>query len=370
MYLSRGTCIFAIDEGVRAADIYKHDEHDRKTEASDMAPTPGSKNLITDIAGLKVGNAHNAHHATGVTVLLPDDPVVAAVDVRGGAPGTRDVSALDPACLVDVVHGIVLSGGSVFGLDAAGGVISHLSEQGVGMSFGRSALHIPIVPSAILFDLTFGPDKSWGATPPYRELGIAAAKAAGSEFDLGNAGAGYGATAGMLKGGLGSASSVFGGFTVGALVALNPVGSCINPASNDLWARPFELDGEFGPAPSPPAAPVPMTPLGGSKLDARAAGANTTIAVVATDAVLTKAQAHRLAIMASDGMARAIRPIHPPYDGDTVFALATGSTALGEQPNEDLAMLGSTAADCLSRAIGRAMASAEPLHGHDAWRPA
>lgn len=370
MYLSRGNCIFAIDEGVRAADIYKHDEHDRKTEASDMAPTPGSKNLITDIAGLKVGNTHSAHHATGVTVLLPDDPVVAAVDVRGGAPGTRDVSALDPASLVDVVHGIVLSGGSVFGLDAAGGVISHLAEQGVGMRFGGSPMRIPLVPSAILFDLTFGPDKSWGATPPYRELGIAAAKAAGSEFDLGNAGAGYGATAGMLKGGLGSASSVFGGFTVGALVALNPVGSCINPASNDLWARPFELDGEFGPAPSPPAAPVPMTPLGGSKLDARAAGANTTIAVVATDAVLTKAQAHRLAIMASDGMARAIRPIHTPYDGDTVFALATGSTALGEQPNEDLAMLGSTAADCLSRAIGRAMASAEPLHGHDAWRPA
>ena len=335
-----------------------------------MNVTPGPRNLITDVAGLKVGNAHHAHYATGVTVLLPDNPVVAAVDVRGGAPGTRDISALDPACLVDTVHGIVLSGGSVFGLDAAGGVISYLAEQGVGMSFGQSALRIPIVPSAILFDLTFGPDKTWGATPPYRELGIAAAKTVDSQFDLGNAGAGHGATAGMLKGGLGSASNLFGEFTVGALVALNPVGSCINPASNDLWARPFELDGEFGPVPAPPVSPVPLTPLGGSKLDARAAGANTTIAVVATDAVLTKAQAQRLAIMASDGMARAIRPIHTPYDGDTVFALATGSTALGDQPDEALAMLGSAAADCLSRAIGRAVASAEPLHGQNAWRAA
>lgn len=335
-----------------------------------MTVTPGSKNLITDVAGLKVGNAHNAHYATGVTVVLPDEPVMAGVDVRGGAPGTRDVSALDPACLVDAVHGIALSGGSVFGLDAAGGVISYLAEQGVGMSLAQSTVRIPLVPSAILFDLTFGPDKSWGATPPYRELGIEAAKSVGGQFDLGNAGAGYGATAGQLKGGLGSASSVFGEFTVGALVALNPVGSCINPASNDLWARPFELDGEFGPVPAPPAAPVPLTPLGGSKLDARAAGANTTIAVVATDAVLTKAQAQRLAIMASDGMARAIRPIHTPYDGDTVFALATGTTVLGDQPDEALAMIGSAAADCLSRAIGRAMVNAEPLHGHDVWRSA
>lgn len=333
-----------------------------------MTIKPGPRNLISDVAGLKVGNAHHADFATGVTVVLPDEPVTAAVDVRGGAPGTRDTSALDPTCLVDAVHGIVLSGGSVFGLDAAGGVISHLAQQGIGLNFGQSPVPIPLVPSAILFDLTFGADKDWGATPPYRELGIAAAKAAGSEFDLGNAGAGHGATAGQLKGGLGSASAVSGGFTVGALVALNPVGSCINPANNDLWARPFELDGEFGPAPAAPDAPVSLSPLGGSKLETRSAGANTTIAVVATDAVLTKPQAQRLAIMASDGMARAIRPIHTPYDGDTVFALATGATALGDQQGEALAMLGSVAADCLARAIGRAMTSAKRLHGHDAWR--
>jgi len=335
-----------------------------------MKVTPGARNLITDVAGLRVGNAHHQQYATGVTVVLPDEPVTAAVDVRGGAPGTRDISSLDPACLVDEVHGIVVSGGSVFGLDAAGGVISHLAEHGVGLSFGRSALRIPVVPSAILFDLTFGPDKSWGATPPYRDLGIEAASTAGDDFDLGNFGAGHGATAGTLKGGLGSASSVFGGFTVGALVALNPVGSCINPASNDLWARPFELDDEFGPAPVPPGSPAPLTPMGGSKLDAQTAGANTTIAVVATDAVLSKSQAQRIAIMASDGMARAIRPIHTPFDGDTVFALATGKRPLGDQPNETLAMLGSAASDCLSRAIGRAMANAKPLQGIDAWRSA
>jgi L-aminopeptidase/D-esterase-like protein len=333
-----------------------------------MNVTPDAKNLITDVAGLRVGNAHHEQFATGVTVVLPDEPVTAAVDVRGGAPGTRDLSALEPSCLVEGVHGIVLSGGSVFGLDAAGGVTSFLSERGIGLSFGKAALRIPVVPSAILFDLTFGPDKAWGAIPPYRELGLEAARAAGDNFDLGNTGAGFGATAGTLKGGLGSASSVFGGFTVGALVALNPVGSCINPASNDLWARPFELDGEFGPAPAPPGKPGRLTPLGDSKLDGRAAGANTTIAVVATDAVLAKAQAQRLAIMAADGMARAIRPVHSPFDGDTVFALATGKTPLTEQPDETLAMLGSAAADCLTRAIGRAMASAEPLHGVDAWR--
>lgn len=333
-----------------------------------MTVTPGPKNLITDVAGLRVGNAHSEQFASGVTALLPDDPVLAAVDVRGGAPGTRDISVLDPTCLVDAVHGIVLSGGSAFGLDAAGGVVSYLAEQGVGLSFADANLSIPIVPSAILFDLTFGPDKSWGATSPFHELGIAAAKAAGSDFELGNAGAGYGATAGTLKSGLGSASAMVDGFTVGALVALNPVGSCVNPASNDLWARPFELDGEFGPAPAAPASPVPLTPLGGSKLEAMAAGANTTIAVVATDAVLDKAQAQRVAIMASDGMARAIRPIHTPFDGDTVFTLATGKTGLGDNPGVALAMLGSAAADCLSRAIGRAMASAEPLHDFSTWR--
>ena len=331
-----------------------------------MSMVAGPRNLITDIAGLKVGNAHSDRFATGVTVVLPDNRVVAGVDVRGGAPGTRDVAALDPACLVDSIDAIVLSGGSVFGLDAAGGVTSHLAAQGSGLSFAGHT--IPIVPSAILFDLGFGPDKNWGQEPPYRQLGIAAAKQAAMNFNIGNHGAGHGAIAGKLKGGLGSASCIYDAYTVGALVAVNPVGSCLDPRTGDLWARGFELQDEFGPAPNHITRKLELDPLGDSKLEGRHVGGNTTIAVVATDAVLTKAQATRLAIMAGDGMARAIRPLHTPFDGDTVFALATGEKALGSNGPELLAMLGSMAADCLARAIGRAMASAETLHGVSAWR--
>jgi len=331
-----------------------------------MNVKPGARNLITDVDGLTVGSAHSDRFATGATVILPAGGAVAAVDVRGGAPGTRDTSALDPACLVEKVHAIVLSGGSVFGLDAAGGVTSHLASMGVGMEFGGHS--IPVVPSAILFDLTFGPDKNWGFIPPYRELGITAAQGAGLSFQLGNTGAGYGATAGRLKGGLGSASCEFEGFTVGALVAVNPVGSCINPATGDLWARPFELAGEFGPAPEAVSDPAGLLPLAHSKLDGRFAGGNTTIALVATDATLTKSQTQRLAVMASDGMARAIRPLHTPFDGDSIFALATCRRKIGGDPAVALALLGSLAADCMARAIGRAMTSAENLHGWRAWR--
>jgi L-aminopeptidase/D-esterase-like protein len=330
-----------------------------------MQVRPGKRNLITDVAGLRVGNAHSEQYATGVTVLLPHEAAVAAVDIRGGAPGTRDVSALDPACLVDGVHGIVLSGGSVFGLEAAGGVTSYLASKGIGMAF--AGMSIPVVPSAILFDLTFGPDKNWGIDPPYRELGFNAAQIAQNDFQIGNFGAGYGAIAGKLKGGLGSVSCVFEGFTVGALVAVNPVGSCVDPRSGDLWARPFELDGEFGPAPRTAELVNDLKPLGDTKLEVRMPGGNTTIAIVATDACLTKAEAQRLAIMASDGMARAIRLLHTPFDGDAVFALATGRKPPKKISPEQLSMLGSMASDCLSRAIGRAMASAETLHGRQPW---
>jgi hypothetical protein len=213
----------------------------------------GPRNLITDVAGLAVGNAHSEQFATGVTVLLPDAPCVAAVDIRGGAPGTRDIAALDPASLVQNVDAIVLSGGSVFGLEAAGGVTASLSAKGRGITFGKQPWPTPVVPAAILFDLMFGPDKQWGDVPPYRQLGLDALEAASADFALGNQGAGYGATTGTVKGGLGSASAMFAGFTVGALVAANPVGACIDPRSGDLWARPFELDGEFGPAPTPPS---------------------------------------------------------------------------------------------------------------------
>jgi L-aminopeptidase/D-esterase-like protein len=231
----------------------------------------GPRNLITDVAGLAVGNAHSEQFATGVTVLLPDAPCVAAVDIRGGAPGTRDIAALDPASLVQNVDAIVLSGGSVFGLEAAGGVTASLSAKGRGITFGKQPWPTPVVPAAILFDLMFGPDKQWEDVPPYRQLGLDALDAASADFALGNQGAGYGATTGTVKGGLGSASAMFAGFTVGALVAANPVGACIDPRSGDLWARPFELDGEFGPAPTPPSDPPPLTPMAGSKLAARAA---------------------------------------------------------------------------------------------------
>lgn len=333
---------------------------------------PGPLNLITDVAGIRVGNASSKRFATGVTVLMPDEAAVTGVDVRGGAPGTRDIAALDPTCLVQKADAIVLSGGSVFGLEAAGGITASLSAMGRGITFGKQPWPTPVVPSAILFDLMFGPDKQWGAAPPYRQLGLEAfdACAAGS-FEQGNAGAGFGATTGTVKGGLGSASATFGGFTCGALVAVNPVGACLDPRTGDLWARPFELEGEFGIAPPLPqggGTTTALTPLAGSKLAGLGAGANTTIAIVATDAALTRPEATRLAIMAADGMARAIRPVHTPFDGDTVFALSTGQIEPGSNPPATLAMLGSLAADCLARAIGRAIAEATPLHGWPAWR--
>ncbi len=335
-----------------------------------MHTRPGKLNLITDVAGITVGNAHSERFATGVTVVLAGEAATASVDIRGGAPGSRDTAALDPCCMLPGVHGIVLSGGSVFGLDAAGGVTSWLASRGIGLPFAGRI--IPVVPAAILFDLSFGSDKDWGMEPPYRELGIAAASTAGHAFETGNAGAGYGATAGKLKGGLGSASACHDGFTVGALVAANPVGSCVDPRTGDLWARPFEMCGEFGDPPVPVPASAGesggLAPLAGSKISSRAAGGNTTIAVVATDASLTKAECQRLAIMAADGMARAVRPLHTPFDGDTVFALATGSDKVQGVSPEVLAMLGSLAADCLARATARGVADAKSLHGWPAWK--
>ncbi len=196
---------------------------------------PGPRNLITDIDGIRVGNAEDHDAWTGVTVVLPTEPAVAAVDVRGGAPGTSETDALDPTCLIDAVHAVVLSGGSVFGLDAAVAVAAELGARGIGFAV-RSA-RVPIVPSAILFDLLNGGIKNWGAEPPYRALAraaLAAAEAAGGsgDFALGNSGAGAGAKAGRLKGGLGSVSTVRDdGLQIGALIAVNPLGSVVMPGS-------------------------------------------------------------------------------------------------------------------------------------------
>ena len=319
---------------------------------------PGQRNLITDIAGLAVGNAADSRAATGVTVLLPDRPMLAAADVRGGAPGTREIPALSPTCLVDRVDAIVLSGGSVFGLDAAGAVTVRLAERGRGWPVAN--FRAPIVPAAILMDLTNGGDKDWADDPPYRRLGLAAMEAAAADFALGNAGAGLGATAGPLKGGLGSASMVFDdGLAVGALVAVNSAGSPLG--GTGLLAAPYALGGEFDD--SGGGAPTPEQDITDSGI-----GANTTIGIVATNATLDKAGAERLAIMAHDGLARAIRPIHTPFDGDTLFALSTGDRPLGGPTARALTRIGSVAADCVARAVGRAVFEADSLGDFPGYR--
>lgn len=307
------------------------------------------RNLITDVPGLVVGHAHDAAICSGVSVVLPDEPGVACVDVRGGGPGTRETDALGPDGVVDAVHGIVLSGGSAFGLSAASGVQSWLRDKGVGFSVG--AHRVPIVPQAILFDLNNGGNKGWAGSGPYEALGIQACESAGrGAFALGSVGAGYGATTANLRGGLGSSSSNCGeGIVVGALVAVNALGQVTMGSSRHFYAYPYEREGEFGGHGAPSGWDWRMTqqPLKGER-----SGENTTIAVIATNARLTKAQARRVAIMAQTGMARAIYPVHSPLDGDCVFVLSTGLAEFDGSPGA-LTRLGAIAADTLSRAIAR-----------------
>ena len=329
-----------------------------------MTARPGPLNLITDVPGLKVGQAHDAAARTGVTVIVPDDRSVCAVDVRGGGPGTRETDALSPENLVEAVDAVVLSGGSVYGLAAADGVTAWLGARGrgFGMVDRDGVPKSPIIPAAVLYDLANGGDKDWGMNPPYRDLGIGAIQAASADFTLGSFGAGFGAMAGALKGGVGSASIVSAdGFTVGALAAVNSFGSVTVPGSAAFWAAPYEIDGEFGGLPLGDARAGPDD-WGAAKADPQAR-ANTTIAVVATDAVLTPAQARRIAVMAQDGLARAIRPAHAPFDGDVVFALATGRRPLGDAPDVVLTRLGALAADCLARAIARGVFAARDRPG-------
>lgn len=308
------------------------------------------RNLVTDVAGVRVGAAENHRIRTGVTVILFDEPAIAAIDVRGGAPGTRDSDMLAPERTVEHVDAIVLSGGSAFGLDAAGGVQAAL--QAMGRGFAIRGLRVPIVPAAILFDLLNGGDKAWGRFSPYRELGFAAIEAAAADFALGTAGAGTGATTADLKGGLGSASTVTErGFIVGAIAAVNAVGKVTLGDRPYFWAAPFEEEDEFGGK----GWPATFTPdLLAPKYKGGPPGQSTTIALVATDAALTKAQCRHLAVMAQDGLARAIYPVHTPLDGDTVFAAATGTKAVPIDP-ATLAELGTAAANALARAIARAV---------------
>jgi L-aminopeptidase/D-esterase-like protein len=323
----------------------------------------GPRNLITDVPGILVGQAEDLPGRTGTTVILAASPAVAAVDIRGGAPGSRETEVLGAANTVYRVDAIVLSGGSAFGLDAAGGVMEWLAEHGRG--FEVRGQRVPIVPAAILFDLAFPGRRAWPGEPPYRRLGRAAVAAAGDTFALGNAGAGLGAKAGRLKGGVGSASlRLDDGTIVGALVAVNSRGAVVRPDCGRLWAAELALPGEIDPQPAMPAAPV--DPVDFSGCAETAAGENTTIAVVATDAALGRSGCRRFAMMAQDGLARAIRPAHTPFDGDTVFALSTGGGPA--VASETLSLLGSVAADCLSRAIMRAVLAAASLGGLPSWR--
>jgi L-aminopeptidase/D-esterase-like protein len=338
---------------------------------------PGSANLITDVDGILVGNREDHRLRSGVSVVLCQQPAVASVDVRGGAPGTRDTDLLDPSCRVDRIDAVCLSGGSAFGLSAADGVMRWLRERGRGVAVADVV--VPIVPTAILFDLLNGGDKDWD-WPPYRELAYQATAAAGRDFALGNAGAGMGAKAGNLKGGLGSASAVdpATGLQVGALVAVNARGYTTMGDMPQFWAWALEQGREFGGLPPPPRGlslavshdradlthDAVSDPADAARHDPRA---NTTIAVVATNARLDKASANRVAVMAQDGLARSIRPVHTPQDGDTVFVVATGTHDL-QVDHLTLAELGTLAADCLARAVARGVYHAATLGAARGWR--
>ncbi len=324
-----------------------------------------ARNLITDIAGIRVGHAGDAKLGSGVTAVVFDSAVTASVDVRGGGPGTRETALLDPAQTVEGIDAFILSGGSAFGLDAASGAQAYMREQGRGFRV-RDAV-VPIIPAAIMFDLLNGGDKSWGRYPPYRELGYEATKTASIDFRLGSFGAGLGATTAALKGGVGSASALTAdGITIGALVVVNAVGTTVIGDGPHFWAAPFEQNNEFGGRKWP-------AQISSADLALRAKGGpaeNTTIAVIATDARLNKSQCNRLAVMAQDGFARAIYPVHTPLDGDVIFAAATGTKPLDE-PHYGLAELGMLAANVMARAIARGVyeATALPFPGAlPSWR--
>jgi L-aminopeptidase/D-esterase-like protein len=325
-------------------------------------------NLITDIDGLRVGHAHDGRVASGVTVIVIDGPNVASGVTRGGAPGSRDTALLEPEMSAAGVDAVVLSGGSLFGLDAAGGVVNFLRARNVGMPIGP--IRVPLAVQAITFDLLNGGDKAWGRSPPYWDLGWAAAEGArGGAFQLGSVGGGHGVTTSTLKGGLGSASArTASGFIVGALAVVNAVGTATIGDGPHFWAAPYEVDAEFGGRGWP-------TAIGPSDLALRMKGGgppSTTIALVATNAVLTKPQAKRVAIMADDGLARAIRPAHAPMDGDTVIAVSTLHQPLPQGfEAQALTELGMAAGDVLARAIARGVYEATALpfaHALPSWR--
>jgi L-aminopeptidase/D-esterase-like protein len=288
---------------------------------------------FTCVPGIRIGHAHDAAVLTGVTMIVPDAPVVMAVDVRGGGPGTRETDALDPSTLVERVHGLVLAGGSVFGLAAADELALSLSAAGIGLDIGAGLPRVPVVPAAILFDLGNGGDKNWGSDPPYRRLACDAFAALGRDDPSGPIGAGHGARAGSRRGGIGSTGArLSSGHHIGALVAVNSFGEAFEGA--------------------PPGGAVPMPKLR-ARAGAMDGGGNTCIGAIATNAPLTRAQARRVAMMAHDGLARAIRPIHTPFDGDSLFVMSTATE--GTSDNVAIAEIGTIAADLVARAVRRAV---------------
>ncbi len=324
-------------------------------EKAGKSGSRGPRNLVTDVPGLRIGQAENAKVRTGVSVILPDGRATCAVDVRGGGPGTRETDALNSWNLVHSVDAVVLSGGSVYGLAAADGVVAWLGahDRGYAMLPMPGVPRSPVVPAAILYDLANQGDKSWGLNPPYRDLGLQAIQNASLDFKLGTAGAGFGAVAGGIKGGLGSASFVTSdGMSIGAIVAVNSLGSAVVPGTKHFWAGPFEIGKEFGGLGASDKR-VAAEDWGNTKVNP-GARKNTTIACIATDVDLTIDQMKRVTMMAQDGLARAIRPTHSPFDGDVVFGLSTAKQPLkGAFPDFTVARIGSIAADVLSRAVAR-----------------
>jgi len=312
--------------------------------------------MIQLIPGYRIGQAHDVQVKTGVTVILPDVAATASVDVRGGGPGTREVAALQDGGLIEQVHAIVLSGGSVYGLAAADAVTRWLGAKRIGYSPAPDPIPVsPVVPSAILFDNANGGDKSWGMEPPFQKLAMEACEAFSVSASEGNAGAGFGATAGLYSGGLGVATETVNGCQVQAVIAANPVGSPYLPNSNCPYAWPYERKGEFG-GEKPPADYVWDDPKD-TKLEViKAAGQSTVIGAVMTDAKLTQKQLKRLVIMAQDGIAMSVQPSHTPLDGDTIFGLSIGNKVC-DTPVA-LAELGAAAARAVARSLTRGVIAA------------
>ena len=328
--------------------------------AAPFVVAPGPTNSLVDVAGLRVGHCTRDEPGwlTGVTVVLaPDGGAVAGVDVRGGGPGTRETDLLDPRNLVDRVDAIVLGGGSALGLAAADGVVEALLDDGIGWPMGESGHVVPIVPSAILFDL--GRAGTWGHRPNAEDGRAAYANASASAVPQGCVGAGTGARVGGFKGGIGSASVVLAsGTTVAALVAVNAVGSAVDPATGLPYAVGLGLGDELAHVGRPSAAELESSRARAEALpaDAGRPGLATTIGVIATDATLTKAQCQKMSGIGHDGYARALKPVHTLFDGDTLFTLATGARPAPDPVEQTLLM--EAGADCVARAIVHALLAA------------